>query len=126
MHSWSSVHIRLSCSVCISRFPQFLNAESANIKPTITAMTLLHSRALTNILGITNLTALGAATMYFRSHHTNNLEAHEARMDELEGTLRGHIGIIEDSLERLEGQKIHGQSDKAQALYTARGRDEKK
>lgn len=41
-------------------------------------------------------------------------------MDELEGTLRGHIGIIEESpLERIEGQKIHGQA-------LARGRDEKK
>lgn len=89
-------------------------------------MSLLYSRSFTSILGIANLTALGAATVYFRSHHTNNLEMHEARMDELEGTLRGHIGIIEDSLKRIEGKKVHGQSDKAQALYRARGRDEKR
>lgn len=89
-------------------------------------MSFLRSPALTNILGLANLSALGATTMYFKSHHDYNLEEHEARMDELEGTLRGHIGLIEDSLERIEGQKINGQSEKAQALYLARGRDEKK
>lgn len=53
-------------------------------------------------------------------------------MDELEGTLRGHIGIIEDSLERIE--KVtgtnhglgKGMSEKGEALYSGRGRDEKK
>lgn len=89
-------------------------------------MSFLRSPTLTNILGLANLSALGAMTMYFKSHHDYNLEEHEARMDELEGTLRGHIGMIEDSLERIEGQKINGQSEKAQALYLARGRDEKK
>lgn len=89
-------------------------------------MSLLRSPALTNILGLANLSALGAMTLYFKSHHDYNLEEHEARMDELEGTLRGHIGLIEDSLERIEGQKINGQSERAQALYLARGRDEKK
>jgi len=29
-------------------------------------------------------------------------------MDELEGTLRGHIGLIEDALDRLEGKKAEG------------------
>lgn len=89
-------------------------------------MSFLRSPALTNILGLANLSALGVMTMYFKGHHDYNLEEHEARMDELEGTLRGHIGLIEDSLERIEGQKINGQSEKAQALYSARGRDEKK
>lgn len=89
-------------------------------------MSFLRSRTLTNILGLANLSALGAMTFYFKSHHDYNLEEHEARMDELEGTLRGHIGLIEDSLERIEGQKINGQSEKAQALYAARGRDDKK
>lgn len=89
-------------------------------------MSFLRSPALTNILGLANLSALGAMTLYFKSHHDYNLEEHEARMDELEGTLRGHIGLIEDSLERIEGQKINGQSERAQALYLARGRDEKK
>jgi len=48
---------------------------------------------------ITNLSAIGGATIYLRSCHQENigwhnynLEEHEARMDELEGTLRGHIG----------------------------------
>lgn len=51
--------------------------------------------------------------MYFKSHHDYNLQEHEARMDELEGTLRGHIGLIEESLERSEGQKSGGKGQKA-------------
>ena len=51
-----------------------------------------------------NLSAIAASTYLLRSHHIYNLEEHEARMDELEGTLRGHIGIIEESLDRLEGK----------------------
>lgn len=52
-------------------------------------------------------------------------------MDELEGTLRGHIGLIEDSLERLEGKHKsggmdQGMSEKAEKMYTERGRDAKK
>lgn len=50
------------------------------------------------------LTAVGSSTYLLRSHHIHNLEEHEARMDELEGTLRGHIGIIEEALDRLEGK----------------------
>lgn len=51
-------------------------------------------------------------------------------MDELEGTLRGHIGLIEESLERIEinqGGKKNQQSmgGKAEELYSGRGRDEK-
>lgn len=52
----------------------------------------------------TNLSAIAGATYLLRSHHIYNLEEHEARMDELEGTLRGHIGYIEESLDRLEGK----------------------
>jgi len=52
-------------------------------------------------------------TFYFKSHHDYNLQEHEARMDELEGTLRGHIGLIEESLERLEGKKSGGKGEKA-------------
>lgn len=89
-------------------------------------MSFLRSPVLTNILGLANLSALGAMTLYFKSHHDYSLEEHEARMDELEGTLRGHIGLIEDSLERIEGQKTNGQSERAQALYLTRGKDEKK
>lgn len=88
-------------------------------------MSFLRSPVLTNVLGLANLTALGAMTVYFKSHHDHNLNEHEARMDELEGTLRGHIGLIEDSLERIEGKKMNGQSERAQALYAARGGGEK-
>lgn len=53
-------------------------------------------------------------------------------MDELEGTLRGHIGLIEDALDRIEKEigtgdgKSQGMSPKADAMYQSRGRDEKK
>ena len=70
-------------------------------------------RSPTAILQMLNLAAIGSATLYFKSHHEYNLQEHEARMDELEGTLRGHIGLIEDALERIEGKKIDGKSDKA-------------
>ena len=55
------------------------------------------------LLGI-NLSAVASSTYLLRSHHIYNLEEHEARMDELEGTLRGHIGLIEEALDRLEGK----------------------
>lgn len=63
-------------------------------------------RSPTFLMGLANLFAIGGATYHLRSHHIYNLEEHEARMDELEGTLRGHIGLIEESLERLEGKQI--------------------
>ncbi|KAF2139018.1 uncharacterized protein K452DRAFT_290118 [Aplosporella prunicola CBS 121167] len=56
------------------------------------------------LFGVLNLSAIGSATLYLRSHHIQNLEEHETRMDELEGTLRGHIGLIEEALDRLEGK----------------------
>ncbi|KAF2725245.1 hypothetical protein K431DRAFT_309421 [Polychaeton citri CBS 116435] len=89
-------------------------------------MSFLRSPGLTNVLAFANLSALGAVTLYFKSHHDYSLQEHEARMDELEGTLRGHIGLIEDSLERLEKKKMDGKSDRAEQLYTSRGKDEKK
>ena len=58
----------------------------------------------------------------------------EARMDEVEGTMRGHIGLMEDSLQRIEerqqGKKVaggwgRGMSEKAEANYAARGKDER-
>jgi hypothetical protein len=70
-------------------------------------------RSPTAILQALTLGSLGAMTMYFKSHHDYNLQEHEARMDELEGTLRGHIGLIEESLERLEGKKSGGKGQKA-------------
>jgi hypothetical protein len=39
-----------------------------------------------------SLAAIGAATYHLDRWHAHNLTEHEARMDELEGTLRGHIG----------------------------------
>lgn len=69
-------------------------------------------RSPTALLQVTNLAALGAMTLYFKSHHDYNLQEHEARMDELEGTLRGHIGLIEEALERIEGKKMDGKSQK--------------
>ncbi len=65
-------------------------------------------------LGI-NLSAIAGATYLLRSHHVYNLEEHEARMDELEGTLRGHIGIIEEALDRLEGKGK--ESDRGKKMY---------
>ena len=56
------------------------------------------------LMGLANLFAIGGSTYILRSHHIYNLEEHEARMDELEGTLRGHIGLIEEALDRLEGK----------------------
>ena len=58
-----------------------------------------------------------------RSLHNRNLEEQEARLDEIEGTLRGHIGLIEDALNRIEGKKDGG---KQEELYGKRGKDERK
>ncbi|KAL0258200.1 hypothetical protein SLS55_007373 [Diplodia seriata] len=74
--------------------------------------------------GILNLSAIGGATLYLRSHHVYNLEEHEARMDELEGTLRGHIGLIEEALDRLEGRAAEAdRGNKMNEYYSKRGRD---
>ncbi|EMC94192.1 hypothetical protein BAUCODRAFT_223512 [Baudoinia panamericana UAMH 10762] len=83
-------------------------------------------RSPTALLQLVNLAALGGVTMYFKSHHEYNLQEHEARMDELEGTLRGHIGMIEDALERIEGKKMNEKSEKTEKMYSSRGKDEKK
>jgi hypothetical protein len=70
-----------------------------------------------------NLLAVGGSTYYLRSKIAYNLEEQEARLDEIEGTLRGHIGLIEDALDRIEGKK---NGKKMEELYGKRGRDEKK
>jgi hypothetical protein len=49
-------------------------------------------------------------------------EEQETRLDEIEGTLRGHVGLIEDSLDRIEGKKDQGKKDK---MYNERGKDDK-
>ena len=56
----------------------------------------------------TNLAAIGGATYYLQTWLKHNYEESEARADELEGTLRGHIGLIEDALDRIEGKKPSG------------------
>jgi hypothetical protein len=70
-----------------------------------------------------NFLAIGGSTFYLRSKIDYNLEEQEARLDEIEGTLRGHIGLIEDALDRVEGKK---NGNKMEELYSKRGRDEKK
>lgn len=49
-----------------------------------------------------NLAAIFGATICLRSYHIHNLEEHEAWMDEIEGTLRSHIGLMEGALESLK------------------------
>lgn len=70
-----------------------------------------------------NLLAIGSSTYYLRSKIDYNLEEQEARLDEIEGTLRGHIGLIEDALDRIEGKP---NANKMEDLYSKRERDEKK
>ncbi|KAF2430791.1 hypothetical protein EJ08DRAFT_560848, partial [Tothia fuscella] len=48
------------------------------------------------------LAAIAGSTFYLRGHLIHNYTESEARLDEIEGTLRGHIGLIEDALDRLE------------------------
>jgi hypothetical protein len=81
------------------------------------------------ILGLStlNLGVTGIAHYNLRDHHVYNLEEHEARMDELEGTLRGHIGYIEETLDRLEGKATEAdRGKKVNEYYSKRRRDEKK
>ena len=81
---------------------------------------------------------MSAGTQYYQSTSLleRNYEESEARMDELEGTLRGHIGIIEESLERMEGVFKgaagngkegwgKGMGKKAEELYGQRGKEKK-
>ena len=64
-----------------------------------------------NLSGL-NLAAIAGSTYLLREHHIYNLQEHEARMDELEGTLRGHIGLIEEALDRLEGKGTEADRNK--------------
>jgi hypothetical protein len=69
-----------------------------------------------------NLFAIGGSTYYLQSKIAYSLEEQEARLDEIEGTLRGHIGLIEDALDRIEGKP---DGKKMEELHSKRGRDEK-
>lgn len=77
----------------------------------------------TTLLPTLNLFAIASSTLYLRSRIDRNLEEQEARLDEIEGTLRGHIGLIEDALDRIEGKPNAG---KQEELYGKRGKDDKK
>ena len=85
---------------------------------------------LTTLTGL-NLALTSSAWYNLHDHHVYNLEEHEARMDELEGTLRPHIGVTEESLERIEkstsadGKRDAHKGEKTDELYAKRGRDEK-
>lgn len=58
------------------------------------------------------LSAIAASTYHSRQQHESTREEQEARLDEIEGTLRGHVGLIEDALDRLEGKgKGKGKGD---------------
>ena len=60
------------------------------------------ARSPATILSALSFASVAGATYHLRSHLIHNHEESEARLDEIEGTLRGHIGLIEDSLERIE------------------------
>ncbi|KAK3716956.1 hypothetical protein LTR37_006011 [Vermiconidia calcicola] len=73
------------------------------------------------------LLAIGGSTLYLRSHLVQNLEENEARADEIEDTLRGHIGYIEEALDRMEGKATEAdRGKKTSEYYSKRARDEKK
>lgn len=81
---------------------------------------------LRTLVGLTgpNLLLTSGAFYNLRDHHIYNLEEHEARMDELEGTLRAHISVIEESLHRIESVGPREDPRKlVDKLYMARGRD---
>ncbi|KAJ4367902.1 hypothetical protein N0V86_009742 [Didymella sp. IMI 355093] len=83
--------------------------------------TLLKPKVLIPFTG--NVLAIGSATYYLQSKINYNLEEQEARLDEIEGTLRGHIGLIEDALDRIEKMPNQNHQEK---LYSQRARDDKK
>ena len=95
---------------------QIFTSYQSQFIPSNSSSTTNHKMSLrspTALLQLFTLASLGSMTLYFKSHHDYNLQEHEARMDELEGTLRGHIGLIEESLERIEGRKSGGKGEKA-------------
>lgn len=83
--------------------------------------TLLRPKIFVPLTG--NLMAIGGATYYLQAKLKYNLEEQEARLDEIEGTLRGHIGLIEDALDRIEKKPNQNHQER---LYSQRARDEKK
>jgi hypothetical protein len=82
------------------------------------------------LIGLTNLFAIAGSTYHVQNKIAYNLEEQEARFDELEGTLRGHIGLIEEALDRLEAKIGSGGRGKggleSREIYESRQRDAKK
>ena len=98
-------------------------------------MCCLQVRLTQSIRGCVELISK-AGSVYYNTNQKleRNHEEAEARMDELEGTLRGHIGLIEESLERIEGTLKSdsteggwgkGMNSKTEELYAKREKDEK-
>lgn len=56
------------------------------------------------LLTTTLVAAISGSTYTLYANQNRVLAENEARFDELEGTLRAHVGVIEGSLERLEGK----------------------
>ncbi|KAF2217838.1 hypothetical protein CERZMDRAFT_31806 [Cercospora zeae-maydis SCOH1-5] len=84
----------------------------------------------TFLIGVANLFATGGATLYLKNKIEYSLEENEARSDEIEGTLRGHIGLIHEAHDRIEkkiGSAGVGPGGlENRDIYDERGRDEKK
>ncbi|TVY88927.1 hypothetical protein LAWI1_G007038, partial [Lachnellula willkommii] len=59
------------------------------------------SRIITIASALTVSTVLGSTYSVHRKLN-EDYEENEARHDETERTLRGHVGLIEDALDRLE------------------------
>lgn len=98
----------------------FTQANS-NFKITMSFINnLLKPKVLVPLTG--NILAIGSSTYYLQSKINYSLEEQEARLDEIEGTLRGHIGLIEDALDRIEKKPFQNHQEK---LYMQRARDEK-
>ncbi|KAJ6196165.1 hypothetical protein J3E72DRAFT_421250 [Bipolaris maydis] len=78
------------------------------------------------VLVSTNLAVVAGVATLLGSRVEKKLdrmdEEQEARLDEIEGTIRGHVGLIEDSLDRMEGKP---NADKQDKLYNQRTRDTK-
>lgn len=82
-----------------------------------------------------NLALTGAFFADNQAKHKSTYEEMEARLDEVEGTLRGHIGLIEDSLKRIEDRQMgkqdikggwgQGMSAEAAESYGKRGKDDR-
>lgn len=77
----------------------------------------------------TTLTAIGGTAYLTRKQLDYNLEEQEARFDEVEGTLRGHIGLIEEALARIEKQVGSAGIGKGglenREAYEKRGKDDR-